>query len=637
MLITKFLFGILAIIVSKIIYKPIESIRDDFDINNVKSSFIQKALVDNNSPESVKSGETVDVITNKNDGEESDKTKQEASNAETKVESTTTKEQVHHHEQLKEQSEPPKNSEEGTKQPETAENPPKDNSHQHQTAHSQAGHHGHKGQHSHSHHHGHSHGHQDEEDEDEDFEDLHGHEEDEEFHHSGKGHNHTSDHKTKGDSTHRSLESSKVEQDKDTGKPENSPKLEDNQKTENEQKVENGPKGGETEKVESDQKTEEAKPANEPENKKEDVVEQQNNEEKAAENGPNKEETSPNQNAEQKTVVEEQTKVPEATNEEKEAKKSENENKVAEENGTAVQEQHETQEQTPKSESESSNDQTQQVSVETKGGELGESQDNSQPSCTCEKEVKPHEQPESSEQTDNSKEQNEGGTSVKAHLKAKSEAEELYKVNMGTLSTDQTQKVEEYYKKPEANCSIDCSKSCRTQFQGPTQCFTQDGKGVTCSAFADSTSLTCSLGSSPCSTPLVTSLNSYTMKNGSEEVGTLEVMGSNFNKCTGLSLAPADGKCTRENLLHNLLYTSGKLNLDYNMEVGPGKMVFSNLKIQNGDYKVCLFQRHDENGSPGPLASILYKLLTYVNPTHSLENGSKTLLSVEVGSLKVSD
>ncbi|UKJ88441.1 hypothetical protein MACJ_000885 [Theileria orientalis] len=210
-------------------------------------------------------------------------------------------------------------------------------------------------------------------------------------------------------------------------------------------------------------------------------------------------------------------------------------------------------------------------------------------------------------------------------------------VDLESLTDDEKKKVVEFWKKASGDCSVDCTHSCRSELQGATQCVSVTDNSLSCSTFGDSTTLTCPEGYTPCTQPVVSALKSYTVKNNSVEVGALEVDGSNFSKCMGLALTTPDGRCDKATLVANLLFTAGALNQDYEINVAPDKLTFSNLKIKNGDYKVCIFQRYEGSAEGMTIANILTRLMEFINPTSSTPNQTRTVFVMDVGSLKVSD
>ncbi|BAM39594.1 conserved hypothetical protein [Theileria orientalis strain Shintoku] len=210
-------------------------------------------------------------------------------------------------------------------------------------------------------------------------------------------------------------------------------------------------------------------------------------------------------------------------------------------------------------------------------------------------------------------------------------------VDLASLTDEEKKRVVDFWKKASGDCSVDCTHSCRSELQGATQCVSVTNNSLSCSTFGDSATLTCPEGYTPCTQPVVTSLKSYTVKNNGVEVGALEVDGSNFSKCMGLALTTPDGRCDKANLVANLLFTAGALNLDYETNVAADKLTFSDLRIKNGDYKVCIFQRYEGNPEGMTISNILTKLMDFINPTSSTPNQTRTVFVMEVGTLKVSD
>nr|PVC49563.1 hypothetical protein MACL_00002908 [Theileria orientalis] len=210
-------------------------------------------------------------------------------------------------------------------------------------------------------------------------------------------------------------------------------------------------------------------------------------------------------------------------------------------------------------------------------------------------------------------------------------------VDLASLTDEEKKRVVDFWKKASGDCSVDCTHSCRSELQGATQCVSVTNNSLSCSTFGDSATLTCPEGYTPCTQPVVTSLKSYTVKNNGVEVGALEVDGSNFSKCMGLALTTPDGRCDKDTLVANLLFTAGALNLDYETNVAADKLTFSDLRIKNGDYKVCIFQRYEGNPEGMTISNILTKLMDFINPTSSTPNQTRTVFVMEVGTLKVSD
>ncbi|UKK00833.2 hypothetical protein MACK_000907 [Theileria orientalis] len=607
MLSSKHIFTILVTIVIAITYKPCETINNVNNLNKIKLSFLQKDADSKDTPDTVKTGETVDVVTNK-DGTTSGPSK------ESSVDSHTATKEVEKHDQDKTVGEPTKeekeqagdskkgNEEAGsedkkpTEDTEGSESSDKTETSKEakvevvkdtagdQNSHVGSGTGGAK-QGSGSD----NEEHDDQEEQDDHHDQVEEHEEDDSAHHKDNA----------GDK----------EEDKESGESENQ-----KEPSGGSQKTADGVESNQTEAEAHAHHQEEHKPAETTDVKKEEATADHN-----------------------QPTTDTQTADAAGSTESAPSKEATPEQTVPSNEGSNDSQVHEQASETHQENAQVVGETQPHQQAQTPEANHVVAPAPTQPSTNTENVVKDH----VPQATDTLNPAQETGTSV-AHQGNDTQVSTSPQtppkpVDLDSLTDDEKKAVVEFWKKPSGDCSVDCTHSCRSALQGATQCVSVSDNSLSCSTFGDSATLTCPEGYTPCTQPVASALKSYTVKNNAVEVGALEVDGSNFSKCMGLALTTPDGRCDKATLVANLLFTAGALNKDYEINVAADKLTFGNLKIKNGDYKVCIFQRYEGSLEGMTISNMVAKLLGFINPTSSTPSQTRSVFVMEVGTLRVSD
>ncbi|EKX74320.1 conserved hypothetical protein [Theileria equi strain WA] len=191
-------------------------------------------------------------------------------------------------------------------------------------------------------------------------------------------------------------------------------------------------------------------------------------------------------------------------------------------------------------------------------------------------------------------------------------------------------------RKLDSTCPIDCNPSCQSMLGGKTQCIKEGENDRTCAPLNKLDSFDCDDGYIPCSIPIISTVQTFTLDKNNDETGELDIEGKNLNKCIGLIIADRNSVCSKVSLPADLEHTSNVLNPKYDISISENKLTFSNLHIVPGDYKICIYQQYDTSLSKLSICRYIVMFLEWIGLYRS-DNKIKTLYSLQVGTLTVTN